>query len=60
VTTRAAALGAQALEIEFADGRMPAGGAPDDGAAQDRARAEKPVKKPGKRPSDPPDQGSLF
>src|SRR6056297_982531 len=60
VTTRAAAVGAQALEIEFADGRMPVGGAPDEGATQDRTLAEKPLKKPSKSPSEPPDQGSLF
>ncbi len=50
VTTAAAALRADLLEIEFADGRMRPGAAAD----------EPPRPKPAPRKSPPPDQGSLF
>ncbi len=50
VTTRAAAETAGALEIEFADGRLPVGG-PGPGPGRKAAPKRKP---------EPPDQGSLF
>ncbi|MEO0664133.1 MAG: exodeoxyribonuclease VII large subunit [Pseudomonadota bacterium] len=42
----------QALEIEFADGRLPVGGGTPP--------APKPAKKPAQKPSAKPGQGSLF
>jgi exodeoxyribonuclease VII large subunit len=55
VTTRKAAAAAQALEIEFADGRLDVSG---NGAAA--ATPAKPVTKSKKSKDEPPEQGSLF
>jgi len=52
VTTRAAAAEAQALEVEFADGRLALGAAPAE--PRQRARPASPPKSP------PKGQGSLF
>ena len=56
VTTKAAASKAEALEIEFSDGRLPVAGG--DGPVS--GPESKPAKKPTKPKPAPPDQGSLF
>jgi exodeoxyribonuclease VII large subunit len=56
VTSRVAAAQAQALELEFADGRLALSSGPV--AAGDTAM--KPAPKPAKKPSGGGDQGSLF
>ncbi|WP_320177484.1 exodeoxyribonuclease VII large subunit [Roseovarius pacificus] len=58
VTTRVAASRAEALEIEFSDGRLSL-----DRDAGDETSGAKPARKaakPAKPKADPPDQGSLF
>ncbi|MEQ9261015.1 MAG: exodeoxyribonuclease VII large subunit [Roseovarius sp.] len=56
VTTKAAAAEAQALELEFADGRLPLGASEKGGASGPASRKASP------KPSSPddPEQGSLF
>ncbi len=70
VTTAEAARAAQALEIEFADGRVAVGqgGAPDGPMIAHSAAPQKPTpqksapkpKAPAKAVKKPPEQGSLF
>ncbi|WP_424942279.1 exodeoxyribonuclease VII large subunit [Aliiroseovarius crassostreae] len=69
VTSAATARAAQALEIEFADGRLALKGAGDGSPPPPKPAASKPASKPSKvskktmsskPPKESPDQGSLF